>query len=134
LGKGPLTSNLVFLRLADMLEHNLEGGMFYNQKAMKENRGLRKRIPPYVIQAANVLGLPGLTQELERVEMENDSLQPLDHLYKKFGGDGGFTVNPPSYAQKNRVRLLRVLARFWHGGGPSWSMGPLKKLIHHGLS
>ncbi len=104
-GKGPLTFNLVFLRLADTLEHNLEGGMFYNQKAMKAKRGLSKNIPPYVIHAANVLGRQGLTRELERVKMENDSLQPLDHLYKKFGRDGGFHVHPPSYTQKVLVTV-----------------------------
>jgi hypothetical protein len=134
LGKGPLTPNLVFLRLADLLDHNLSGGAFYDHKAMKGKRGLRLSIPPFVTEASNVLGVSCIGKELERIKIENDSPQPFAPLHEKFGANGGFNVLPSSYSQKTFLKLLKVFARYWPGGGASWSMGLKRKLIDHGLS
>ena len=134
LGKGPLTPNLVFLRLADVLDHNLFGGLFYDHKIMKAKRGISKRILPLGIQAGKALGLPSLVEELERIKRENDSPQPLAYLHEKFGVNGGFNVLPPSYAQKTFVKLLKVFARFWPARETSESIRYLRKVIHHGLS
>jgi len=134
LGKGPLTPNLVFLRLADLLDHNLSGGVFYDHAAMKGKNGLRLSIPPFVIQASNVLGVSGIGKELERAKIEQDSLQPLASLHEKFGANGGFNVLPSSYSQKTFLKLLKVLARYWPGVGAAWSRGLKRKLIDHGLT
>ncbi len=134
LGKGPLTPNLVFLRLADLLDHNLSGGVFYDHKALKGKRGLRLSIPPFVIQASNTLGVPGIGKELERVKMEQAFLHPLAQLHEKFGTHGGFDVRPSSYAQKFSVAIIKSFGRFWPDRGPFGSLGHLRKLIHNGLS
>jgi hypothetical protein len=134
LGKGPLTPNLVFLRLADLLDHNLSGGVFYDHATMKGKKSLRATIPPFVKQASNVLGVPGIGKELERVKMEQENFQPLAPLHEKFGANGGFYVRPPSYTQKTFVKVLKVFSRYWPAGKPSESIRHLKKLIHHGLS
>jgi hypothetical protein len=134
LGKGPLTPNLVFLRLADLLDHNVSGGGFYDHKALKSKKGLGRSIPPFVIEASNVLGVSGIGKQLERVKIENASLQPLAQLHEKFGANGGFNILPPSYGQKTSVKFLKVFLRFWPRKGPLWSMRYVRRVIRNGLS
>jgi hypothetical protein len=134
LGEGPLTPNLVFLRLADLLDHTSSGGHFYDHKAMKSKKGMRLSIPPFVIEASNVLGVSGIGKELERIKIGNDSPQPLVPLHEKFGANGGFNVCPPSYTQKTFVKILKIISRYWPARKPSGSIRHLEKLIHHGLS
>ena len=135
LGKGPLTPNLVFLRLADLLDHTLSGGHFYDHKAMKSKKGMRLNIPPFVIDASNVLGVPGVGKELERVKIKNDSSQPFATLHEKFGSQGGgFNVLPPSYSQKFFMKLLKNFSRYWPGGDSSWSLRVKRKFMHRAFS
>jgi (p)ppGpp synthase/HD superfamily hydrolase len=134
LGEGPLTPNLVFLRLADLLDHTSSGGHLYDHKAMKSKKGMQLSIPPFVIEASNVLGVSGIGKELERIKIENDSPQPLVPLHEKFGANGGFNVCPPSYTQTTFVKILKIISRYWSARTPSGSIRHLEKLIHHGLS
>jgi hypothetical protein len=116
-GKGPLTYCLVFLRLADILEHNLDGGVLYERAFVSNKTYHIKRITPMVIQAGQAIGLPSLAEQLERVKRENDYPQPFEELHQKFSFRRELALVPPFYSPKIYVQLLRIISRYWPG---SW--------------
>ncbi len=135
LGKGPLTPNLVFIRLADLLDHTSSGGHFYDHKAMKSKKGMRLSIPPFVIEAAKVLGVSGIGQELERIRIANNSPQPFAALYEKFGSpQGGFNVLPPSYAPKTSVKVMKIFRRLCPHFGRFWAVTSVRSRGHNGIA
>ena len=135
LGKGPLTPNLVLIRLADLLDHTSSGGLFYDHKMMKRKKGMRLSIPPFVIEAANVLGVPGVGQELERLRIANNSPQPFAALYEKFGSpQGGFNVLPPSYAPKTSVRVMKFFCGLCPHFRKFWPGTPVRSRGRNGIS
>lgn len=129
LGKGPLTNNLVFLRLADLLDHNVDGGAFYDHAHLKGKMSKFTNIPPYIIQSALVLGLPGLAKELERVKRNNEASRPFEHFYVKYGRHGGGRVIPSSSVKKYVVRLLTVLDKLLPGASPGFPTRQLRNLL-----
>jgi len=123
-GKGPLTRDIVFLRLADTLEHHLDSDIQNHLPFVQKKRASKdKMINPLVIQAAEAIGLPSLAEELERAKSEKGP----PHT-------GGFVLVPASYGQKIFVKLLMVISRYWPGGQQPWYVGPKRKFFHHDVS
>ena len=127
-GEGPLTRNTVLLRLADGLEHNLDGGLFYDHKAMQRRRGTE----PWILEAAKCLEIPGLVEELEKLKLVQESHSPLAEFHEKFGAYGGSDVLPPSCSRKFSLKLLHVFHSWLPGRGQTWFIRRLRRLIQHG--
>ena len=114
-GQGHLTRDVVFLRLADILDHQLDGGVLFNSM-FRLKRGGTKAVTPLVIKAAGTIGLPNLAKELKRCKSENDSSQVLEPFYQKFENHRHVVLVPSSYSLKIRLKVKKTITRYWPSG------------------